>query len=160
MRPLVLLYVLQLTLLATHQVDAAYWHEWDVFGVPGGITFFLVFNVAAMLVLGQGLVFVASGSPHRSTAVLVCAATGLVTCALHAVFLARDPVAFWAPASLAILGAILVTALAQLGTLWRDARTSMAPLFVTMAAQPTSRGSSRSARATCGSRRAARTSTR
>ncbi|MFN9811237.1 MAG: DUF6713 family protein, partial [Deltaproteobacteria bacterium] len=42
------LYLLQLALLATHQVDAAYWHEWDVFGVPGGLTFFLVFNLAAM----------------------------------------------------------------------------------------------------------------
>ena len=46
------LYLLQLALLATHQVDAAYWHEWDVFGVPGGITFFLAFNLAAMLLLG------------------------------------------------------------------------------------------------------------
>jgi len=108
------LYVVQLSLLATHQVDAAYWHEWDVFGVPGGITFFLVFNAVAMLALALGLVIVASGDPRGRACVLACAGIGLVTCAIHAVFLALDPVAFWAPASLAVLGAILVTAGAQI----------------------------------------------
>jgi hypothetical protein len=108
------LYVVQLSLLATHQVDAAYWHEWDVFGVPGGITFFLVFNLAAVVLLATGLVLVASGHPRARLGVLACAGTGLVTCALHAVFLALDPVAFWTLPSLGILAAILVTAAAQL----------------------------------------------
>ena len=49
------LYVLNLSLLATHQVDAAYWHEWDVFGVPGGLPFFLVFNLAAVAFLAVGV---------------------------------------------------------------------------------------------------------
>ena len=53
------LYAANLVLLATHQVDAAFWHEWDVFGVPGGLEFFLVFNVFAMNVLSVGLVHVA-----------------------------------------------------------------------------------------------------
>ena len=30
-------YVLQLALLATHQADAAYQHEWRVLGVPGDV---------------------------------------------------------------------------------------------------------------------------
>jgi hypothetical protein len=121
------LYVLQLALLGTHQVDAAYWHEWEVFGVPGGLTFFLGFNLAAMVLLGQGLVLVASGSRHRPLAVLGCAATGLVTCALHAFFLARDRTAFWAPASLSTLGAILLTALAQLVVLGRGVTEDPSP---------------------------------
>jgi hypothetical protein len=29
--------VLNLTLLITHQIDAAYWHEWEMFALPGGI---------------------------------------------------------------------------------------------------------------------------
>ncbi len=31
-----LLYVLNLSLLTTHQVDAAFWHVSDLFGVSGG----------------------------------------------------------------------------------------------------------------------------
>jgi hypothetical protein len=58
------LYVANLALLATHQADAAYWHEWDVLGVPGGLPFFLLFTVAAVALLGTGLVRVAEGRPR------------------------------------------------------------------------------------------------
>jgi FtsH-binding integral membrane protein len=104
------LYVLNLALLGTHQCDAVAWREWDVFGVPGGLGFFLVFNLAAMLLLGAGLASVATGG---RAAALACAATGLVTCGLHAVFLHRDRVAFWSAGSLTLLLGILVTSLAQ-----------------------------------------------
>lgn len=30
--------------LIVHQIDAAYWHEWEMFAVPGGTQGFLVFN--------------------------------------------------------------------------------------------------------------------
>jgi hypothetical protein len=104
------LYVLNLALLGTHQCDAVAWREWDVFGVPGGLGFFLVFNLAAMLLLGAGLASVATGG---RAAALACAATGLVTCGLHMVFLLRDRVAFWSPGSLTLLLGILVTSIAQ-----------------------------------------------
>ena len=41
--PLLLwLYLLNAAVLITHEIDSAYWHEWDLFGIPGGIQFFLV----------------------------------------------------------------------------------------------------------------------
>ena len=49
------LYVGNIALLTTHQADAAYWHEWDVFGVPGGISFFLAFNFGAVALVAAGL---------------------------------------------------------------------------------------------------------
>lgn len=49
------LYVGNLALLTTHQADAAYWHEWDVFGVPGGLPLFLVFNLGAVAPGSLGL---------------------------------------------------------------------------------------------------------
>ncbi len=67
-----------------------------------------------MLALALGLVVVASGHAPWLRLRARLRAHGLVTCAIHAVFLALDPVAFWAPASLAVLGAILVTAGAQI----------------------------------------------
>ena len=48
------LYVANLALLATHQADAAYWREWDVFGVPGGLPFFLLFTVGVVAMPGPG----------------------------------------------------------------------------------------------------------
>jgi hypothetical protein len=61
--------------------------------------------------LGVGLASVASTG--RRAGALTCAATGLLTCGLHAVFLHRDRVAFWSPGSLAILMCILATSVTQ-----------------------------------------------
>ena len=108
-----LLYLLNLSLLATHQVDAAYWHEWDVFGVPGGLPFFLLFNFVAVLLLAVGLASVAA---HRSEArswSLVCAGVGLVTVAIHVVFLILDSTAFWSPMSIALFFALGITSILQ-----------------------------------------------
>jgi hypothetical protein len=42
---------LNLSLVMAHQADAAYWKEWEMFGLPGGIQLFTLFNVAAFLLL-------------------------------------------------------------------------------------------------------------
>ncbi len=108
------LYVAHLALLTTHQADAAFWHEWDVFGVPGGVSFFLAFNLGAVALVAAGLVRVAEGAPSARRAAVSCAALGLVTVALHAVFLWLDRAAFWTPPSIAILLGILAVSVAQL----------------------------------------------
>jgi len=113
----VLLYVTNVVLLATHQVDAAYWHEWSVFGVPGGIEGFLVFNVLALAVLQLGLVRVAQRRASARAFTIACAGTGGLTVGLHAVFLVRDRVAFWTAPSLLLLVAIAIVTLAQCMTL-------------------------------------------
>ena len=107
----VTLYVVNLALLATHQADAVAWREWDVFGVPGGLPFFLGFNLAAMVLLGGGLAAVAARGQRGAS--LACAGLGVFTCGLHAIFLFKDRVAFWSPASLAILAGVLLVSTAQ-----------------------------------------------
>jgi hypothetical protein len=94
---------LNLALLATHQVDAAFWHEWEVFGVPGGIHFFLAFNLLAVFGLALGLVTIAKHGKGARLASRLSAGLGLVTVAIHAVFLVLDPVAFWDVLSISIL---------------------------------------------------------
>ena len=108
------LYVTNLALLATHQADAAYWHEWDVFGVPGGLPFFLLFTVAAVALLATGLVRVVEGAPSAQGFVGLCGGVGLFTCALHTVFLGLDRTAFWTRESLGLLFAVFLTSIAQL----------------------------------------------
>ena len=38
-------YLMTMTALIIHQIDAAYWKEWEMFFIPGGIQGFLVFNI-------------------------------------------------------------------------------------------------------------------
>jgi hypothetical protein len=122
-RATVRLYVANLALLTTHQADAAYWQEWNVFGVPGGLPFFLLFNLLAVALLASGLVQVTEGAQHARRFALLCAATGLVTVGLHAFFLTRDTTAFATPASILVLVAILGVSLAQLRALPRPSDT-------------------------------------
>jgi hypothetical protein len=32
-------------LLITHEIDSAYWHEWELFRLPGGIQLFLMLHI-------------------------------------------------------------------------------------------------------------------
>ena len=61
-----------------------------------------------------GLVRVAEGAPSARRAAVSCGALGLVTVALHAVFLWLDRTAFWTPSSLGVLLGVLVLSVAQL----------------------------------------------
>ncbi|MCU6500248.1 hypothetical protein LPN04_20855 [Rugamonas sp. A1-17] len=36
---------LNAAVLATHQIDAAYWHEWELFRIPGGNQINLLLNL-------------------------------------------------------------------------------------------------------------------
>lgn len=107
------LYILNFSLLATHQVDAAFWHEWDVFGVPGGLPFFLVFNLVAVALLAVGLASVAAGRRTARAWALSCAGVGGFTVVIHVVFLAMGSTAFSTPLSLGLFFAIAVASVAQ-----------------------------------------------
>lgn len=44
------IYIANLALLATHEVDSAFWHEWRLFGLRGGVQLFLVLNLVLFLI--------------------------------------------------------------------------------------------------------------
>jgi hypothetical protein len=47
-------YAVNLSLLITHEIDSAYWQEWNLFGVPGGIQLFLILNLILILLALYG----------------------------------------------------------------------------------------------------------
>ncbi|WP_373889601.1 DUF6713 family protein [Massilia sp. MB5] len=79
-------YFATLLALIVHQIDAAYWHEWDMFGVPGGIQGFLVFNGCAVGALLWGYRSVLLQRPSARIWSKVCGMVGLGTLAIHAAF--------------------------------------------------------------------------
>jgi hypothetical protein len=113
-----LAYVLQLALLATHQADAAYQHEWRPLGVPGDIEGFLAFNLVAVGALAWGAVQVGRTGSRAWT--VACAATGVITGLVHGVLWLQGGVEFTGVASRAVLGAIVLLAMLQLAELWRS----------------------------------------
>jgi len=48
------LYLLNAAVLITHEIDSAYWHEWELFAMPGGIQLFLVLNLILVVFVLYG----------------------------------------------------------------------------------------------------------
>ncbi len=105
------LYILTTTFLLAHQIDSAYWHEWDLFGIPGGIQVFVLLNVPLMLVFLSGLTRVAQGARQGLGFALALSVVGVATFLIHAAFALRGHHEFGVPTSWAVLCGALLSSL-------------------------------------------------
>ena len=114
------LYLLNLALLATHEIDSAYWHEWEMFRLPGGIQFFLVLNFLLLLVFFLGLVQVIRRARYARAFSYLLAGAGLFAFTVHTVFLVLDYPQFRSPVSVGLLAAIFLVSTAQIVAVRRE----------------------------------------
>ena len=118
--PLVLrLYLLNLTLLATHEIDSAYWHEWEMFRLPGGIQLFLILHLPLLAIFFYGLIQVAQSARYAKAFSYLLAGVGLFAFAIHMAFLVLDYPQFRSPVSVGLLFAILAVSIAQIAAVRR-----------------------------------------
>src|SRR5512138_2206626 len=101
------LYLLEAALLVVHEIDSAFWREWDLFGLPGGEAGFLALHVplVAVVVWGYGRVVEGARAGARMSAALAIA--GLAAAAIHGTLLARGAPEFRTAPSLLVLAAVL-----------------------------------------------------
>jgi len=114
------LFIANATVLFVHQIDAAYWHEWELFHIPGGNQVNLLLNlpIVALVLLAHRQVTLASGytiAAHR-----LLASLGLLTVFLHSGFLVFGSTQFLQPASIALLASTGLLSIAQLACLHRS----------------------------------------
>jgi hypothetical protein len=113
------LYITNATLLITHEIDSAFWKEWELFRLPGGISGFLLLHLPMIFFILLGLVWVLRQSTAGLIMSLVLAVGGLFAFCIHTYFLRRGRPEFRTTVSVAILIGTLITSLAQGGvTLW------------------------------------------
>src|SRR5450830_69076 len=96
--------------LILHQIDAAYWQEWDMFYLPGGVQGFLAFNLAAIALVLVGYRHVLLSTPRAVLYACVCAALGVGTFLIHAGFALAGLAQFHLPLSVAIIVLCLASA--------------------------------------------------
>jgi hypothetical protein len=108
------LYLLNAAVLLTHQIDAAFWHEWELFHIPGGSQLNLLLNLPLIVLVLFGLVALAQGRPAARFLYGLLAATGLFTAGIHSYFLLHGDTGFRLPVSLGLLAATLLLSLAQI----------------------------------------------
>ena len=107
-------YLTTLCFLTFHQIDAAYWQEWDMFYLPGGIQLYLVFNIIIIPILLAGYKSVIVGSDSAYKYAYLCAGLGILTFMIHGAFLLLGHDQFTLPLSLLLIGGCLVSAIWQL----------------------------------------------
>lgn len=79
-------YLTTLMLLVLHQIDAAYWEEWNMFLLPGGVQGYLLFNALAFPILFLGYRAVILRTARASSFAYLTAGLGLLTGLIHSGF--------------------------------------------------------------------------
>lgn len=107
------LYLVNAAILITHQIDAAYWHEWDLFGMPGGIQLNLLLNVLLVMLVLFGQQCLTQGHPSGIVFSWLLVAGGVIAAVIHSYFLLQGDDAFRLPVSLGLLATTFLLSLAQ-----------------------------------------------
>lgn len=107
-------FLLNATVLITHQIDSAFWHEWELFHIPGGNQVNLLLNlpIIALVLFAQGQVMANTKAALAYYKLL--AFLGFLTVGIHSAFFAMGNEAFMQPMSIALLIATGLFSSAQL----------------------------------------------
>ncbi len=107
------LYLVNSVLLFIHEEDSAYWREWELFGLPGGIQFFLLMDIVLITVGLLGFRYVVLKRRAGLWFALLQAGCGVLAFSLHGVFILKGHPEFTLPMSELVLVATFVVSIAQ-----------------------------------------------
>ncbi len=105
--------VCNITMMIAHQIDAAYWHEWEMFGLPGGIQLYNTMNIAIFIAIIAAAVPLFKRSHRGYACSLAIAAAAALILPIHAGFALEGYTQFHLPVSIAIIVGSFVAALLQ-----------------------------------------------
>jgi hypothetical protein len=105
--------------LITHEIDSAYWHEWELFGLPGGIQLFLMRHIFLLGVVLWGYRSVVLWTRTARTYSYLLACAGIIAVLIHGGFLAAGAPQFRAPMSFTLLAATLILSIWQIAVVKR-----------------------------------------
>jgi hypothetical protein len=101
------LYLMNAILLIIHEIDSAFWKEWELFKLPGGIGGFLIMHFPLLFLILYGLVLVSKQSFLGLIVSLILGAVGIFAFCIHTAFIRRGRHEFNTPISRLILSLIL-----------------------------------------------------
>jgi hypothetical protein len=107
------LYLVNSVLLFIHEEDSAYWREWELFGLPGGIQFFLLMDMVLIAIGLIGFRYVVLKRREGLWFALVQAGCGLLAFILHGAFIIMGHPEFTLPMSEVVLVLTFLVSVAQ-----------------------------------------------
>jgi hypothetical protein len=106
--------VLNLALIITHQIDAAYWHEWEMFALPGGIQFFNFLNFFIFLFLVSCFIPVTQRKRFGFAYSIVIAAMCSLALPIHTGFAIAGFTQFHLPSSIIVIVLTFLVSIVQI----------------------------------------------
>ena len=97
------IYLVNAILLINHEIDSAFWQEWKLFKLPGGISGFLLLHFPLLFFVLYGVVLVYQQVYMGLIFSLILSAGGLFAFTAHMYFIKMGRDEFKSPISLAIL---------------------------------------------------------
>ncbi len=98
------LYLMNLSLLTAHQIDSAYWREWELFGLPGGIQLFVGLNLVLIALFLFGFQKAITGTRTGLLYSLILALCGVFAFVFHGYYLLAGNEKFLEPVSMGVIG--------------------------------------------------------
>lgn len=108
------LYLINSILLINHEIDSAYWREWKLFKIPGGITTFLILHFPLLFLVLYGLILVYSRTFGGLVISLIVGCGGLFALLIHTYFIKKGHNEFRKPISIFILVSTGIISIAQI----------------------------------------------
>ena len=108
------LYLFNAILIINHEIESAYWKEWELFRLPGRISFFLIlhFLILFIVLLGLHLVYIKSFGGLIISLILGCG--GIFAFSIHTFFIKKGHESFKLPISSFILRGTLALSIIQI----------------------------------------------
>jgi hypothetical protein len=100
-------------LLINHEIDSAFWKEWELFKLPCGINGFLILHFPILFLILCGLVLVYKQSFLGLIVSLILGAGGIFAFGIHMIFIRKGRHEFNTPISRIILTQMLLVSALQ-----------------------------------------------
>lgn len=113
------LYLVNASVLISHEIESAYWHEWELLGIPGDVQVFVILNLILVIAVLYGLWRLVEGQRSGIIFSWGLALSGLFAVVVHGYFLIQGDQAFRLPLSFGLLLATLLLSMAQILVLLR-----------------------------------------
>ena len=108
-RTLSTLYVIVFTLLIVHEIDSAFWKEWEMFNLRGGIQLFNLIHIIIIPVFIIGYGIIIKNAEKGLIFSFLLGSLGVFAFVIHSVFLSIGYNQFKIPVSIAIIVLLGIT---------------------------------------------------
>ena len=101
-------YLIQSTLLICHEIESAYWEEWKLFRLPGGISFFIILHLPVVFLVLLGVKLIGDKNYYGVVIALFVGLAGIIGYLLHRYFIKKGKEGFNLTVSKILLSGMLI----------------------------------------------------